>query len=68
MHYINDERSMIQEMFENWKNDLYYRYFPDTDNYAIKKNEIALIRSIVPPYNEDIPNKIEEQPKIKAFK
>lgn len=59
---------MIQEMFENWKNDLYYRYFPDTDNYAIKKNEIALIRSIVPPYNEDIPNKIEEQPKIKAFK
>ena len=67
MHYLKDERYMIQEMFDNWKNDLYYRYFPDTDNIAIEKNEIALIRSIVPPYNEDIPNKREEQPKVKAF-
>lgn len=67
MHYLHDERYMIQEMFENWKDDLYYRYFPDTDNEAIERNEIALIRSIVPPYNEDIPNKIEEQPRVKAF-
>ena len=67
MHYLNDERSLIQEMFENWRNDLYYRYFPDVDNNAIERNEIALIRSIVPPYNEEIPNKIEEQPKINAF-
>lgn len=55
-------------MFDNWKNDLYYRYYLDTDDEKIKQNEISLIRAIVPPYNEDIPNKIEEQPKTKAFK
>ena len=67
LHYLKDERYMIQEMFNNWKDDLYYRYFPDTDNDAIIKNEISLIRSIVPPYNEDIPNRIEEQPTVNAF-
>lgn len=67
IHYLNDDRYMIQEMFENWKDDLYYRYYPDTENDIIEKNEIALIRSIVPPYNEDIPNRIEEQPIVNAF-
>lgn len=68
IHYQNDERDLIQEMFENWKDDLYYRYYLDTDNEVIKQNEVALIRSIVPPYNEVIPKKIVKQPKVKAFR
>ena len=54
-------------MFDLWDNQLYYRYYPDTDNETINKNEVLLIRAIVPPFNTIIPNNIQEQPEINAF-
>jgi len=66
-HYIYDKRELIKEMFQRWKDQLYYRYFADTENDRIKSNEAALIRAILPPYNEQIPDKIEIQPETKAF-
>lgn len=65
--YFSDDRTMIKSMFENWKNHLYYRYYPDTDNQRIHDNEIQLIRAILPPLNEVIPDKLEVQPTIPAF-
>lgn len=65
--YFSDERPMIKTMFKRWKEHLYYRYFPDTDNNNIDNNEIKLIRTILPPFNEVIPDKIEIQPTISAF-
>ncbi len=66
-HYIRDERELIKLMFDLWDNQLYYRYYPDTDNETINKNEVLLIRAIVPPFNTIIPNNIQEQPEINAF-
>ena len=66
-HYVYDKRELIKSMFSLWKNDIYYRYYPDTDNEIINKNEICLIRAIVPPFNTTIPNKIQKEPEIKAF-
>ena len=54
-------------MFSRWKDHLYYRYYPDTDNERIKNNEIQLIRAILPQYNEVIPDQIEIQDSIPAF-
>ena len=65
--YFSDDRTMIKRMFKHWKNYLYYQYFPDTDNEAIKRNEVQLIRAILPPLNERIPDRIEIQATIPAF-
>ena len=65
--YYNDTRGLIVEMFSRWKDHLYYRYYPDTDNERIKNNEIQLIRAILPQYNEVIPDQIEIQDSIPAF-
>ncbi len=65
--YFKDTRPQIKKMFKFWKEYLYYRYYPDTDNNRIKSNEEMLIRAIKPEFNEDIPDKIEIQPTIKAF-
>jgi hypothetical protein len=65
--YFADDRHMIKKMFRHWKNHLYYRYYPDTDNNRIDNNEIQLIRAIIPPLNETIPNKIDIQVTIPAF-
>jgi hypothetical protein len=65
--YFSDDRTMIKLMFENWKSHLYYRYYPDTDNNRIDTNEVQLIRSILPPLNETIPDRIEIQETIPAF-
>lgn len=65
--YYNDTRDLIVEMFSRWKEYLYYRYYPDTDNERIKNNEIQLIRAILPQYNEVIPDQIEIQNSIPAF-
>ena len=54
-------------MFNHWKNFVYYRYFPDTDNNRIKANEAMLLNAIWPPFNPTIPNKIEVQPATNAF-
>lgn len=65
--YLKDDREKIKRMFAHWNKYLYYRYFPDTDNNRIKANEAMLIRAIAPPFNEQIPNKIEITTSIKAF-
>lgn len=56
--YLNPKRILIQSMFERWKPHIYYRYYMETNNNRIKQLESILIRSIVPPLNEDIPNRI----------
>ncbi len=62
-----ETRSKIKKMFRLWPNHLYYRYYPSTDNSFIDKTEEVLIRAILPPMNEKIPNKVNIQPKIPAF-
>ena len=37
------------------------------DNEKINRNEICLIRAIVPPFNTTIPNKIQKETEVKAF-
>lgn len=64
--YLKPDRDLIKYMFQ-WKEYLYYRYYPDTDNKRIIDNEAMLIRAIVPPCNETIPNKIEVKRTINAF-
>ena len=66
--YLKGKRQMIQKMFKHWKEYLYYRYYPDVDNDRIDINESFLIRAILPPYNEVIPDKIDIQPTISAFR
>lgn len=65
--YFKDERIEIKRMFRKWKEHLYYRYYPDTDNELIRSNEVKLIRAIAPEYNEEIPNKIDIQESVPAF-
>jgi len=65
--YLRGERLMIQKMFKHWKDHLYYRYYPDTDNDNIKRNEAQLIRAILPPLNEVIPDKMDIRETIPAF-
>ena len=65
--YYKDTRDLIVEMFNRWKDFLYYRYYPDTDNDRIKNNEIQLIRAILPQYNEVIPDQIDICDSIPAF-
>lgn len=65
--YFKPERIIIKNMFSRWKSYIYYRYYPETDNDRIKALETLLIRSIVPPLNEIIPNRLEVQPTVLAF-
>lgn len=65
--YQKGKRQMIQKMLKHWKNYLYYRYFSDTDNAKIDQNESFLIRTILPPFNEVIPDRIEIQTTVPAF-
>lgn len=69
VHYIYDRkrRTNIKKMFDLWGNELYYRYYSDIDNETIDRNEALLIRAIVPPYNLEIPSRVEVQPSINAF-
>jgi hypothetical protein len=65
--YISDtKRSKIIRMFKYWKNHLYYRYYPDTDNNKIVNNEAILINAILPPFNEDLAT-LTTQQKQPAF-
>lgn len=65
--YYSDKRALISRMFHKWDKYLYYRYYPDVDNDRIKQNEVQLIRSILPYFNEDIPDNIEVRETIPAF-
>lgn len=70
-YFLNDyrkgKRIMIQRMLNHWKEYLYYRYYPDTDNNRIDTNESILIRSIFPPFNEVIPDRMDIQQTVPAF-
>lgn len=67
MEYYNDSRILIQEMFNRWKEHLYYRYFPCKENEESCQDELILISAILPQYNEDIPEKITKVAKKTAF-
>lgn len=67
LEYYTDKRILITKMFKLWKNHLYYRYYASTNNEFIDKTESTLIRAILPPMNEIIPDKINIQPQIPAF-
>ena len=60
-------RTEIVRMKKYWKDYLYYRYFPETDNDQITRDEVQLIRAIRPPFNSEIPDKLEVQTSINAF-
>lgn len=64
---VAKNRYLITEMFSKWKDYIYCRCFPETDNKKIEIDESLLIRVILPYYNEDIPDKIYVQPSINAF-
>lgn len=65
--YFSDNRDFIKGMFSKWKQFVYYRYYPDTDNERIKMNEAILLNALWPPFNPTIPDKTEVQPTINAF-
>ena len=65
--YFTDKRPKIKNMFKRWGQYIYYRYYPDTNNDMIDKNEVMLIRAIKPDFNEEIPDKLDYQPVTKAF-
>lgn len=68
LEYFTDvERVMIRKMFRLWGPYLFYRYFPNTDNDWIDKTEALLIRAILPPLNEKIPDKVNVQVTVPAF-
>jgi hypothetical protein len=66
-YYRKDKRHKIYRLFDKWKDFLYYRYYPETDNSAIIQNEAQLIRAILPPFNDEIPNKIDFKQPENAF-
>ena len=66
--YLTDnERPKIIMMRELWGRHLYIRYLPLTDNSIIDKLEENLLNSIIPPCNDEIPNKIIKMAKKAAF-
>lgn len=65
--YLKDDRIKIQTMFKLWGKDLYYRYYSDSNNANIVQNEANLIRAILPPFNSDLPQRINCRPEINAF-
>lgn len=63
----DNSRYEIVHMRDKWKDFLFYRYYPETDNDQINKDEAVLIRAIRPPFNSEIPDRVEIQKKQKAF-
>ena len=53
-----DGRPKIINLFKHWEQYLYLIYFPCSDNDVIVRCESNLIRSILPPFNDDIADKI----------
>lgn len=64
---LDNSRTDIVRMKKYWKNYLFYRYYPETNNEKIDNDEATLIRAIRPPFNSEIPDKIEVQTSINAF-
>lgn len=65
--YYTDNRPFITQMRMMWGKNLYIRFLPLTDNDIIKKLETELIRTIIPPFNDDFPEAIR-QPVKAAFR
>ena len=59
-------RVKIVRLFRRWKKHLYIRYYTSTDNDFIGKNESALIRAILPPFNSELTDYKIKKP-VKAF-
>ncbi len=60
-------RPKISRLFRHWKDYLYVKYFPTKDNDLVLQGESLLIRAILPPFNDDIPDKMEFKEPQKAF-
>ncbi|HOJ07333.1 MAG TPA: hypothetical protein PKX68_07260 [Ignavibacteriaceae bacterium] len=66
--YMNDnERPKIVRMMTSWGNNLYLKYVEIDDNDVITKLEARLINTLLPPFNDEIPDK-KIRKAIKAFK
>lgn len=59
-------RPKIQRMIGQWGKHLYLKYIALDDNDLITRLEASLIKSIVPPFNDDIPDK-KIKAAVKAF-
>jgi excinuclease UvrABC nuclease subunit len=59
-------RPKIKRMIEQWGQYLYIRYLPLDDNTIIDTVEKELINKILPPFNDEIPDK-KTSAAIKAF-
>lgn len=64
--YLKDMRPKIAVMRETWGKDLYIKYLPLDDNKTIKRVERELIRVIIPPFNDRIPD-LYKLPKRSAW-
>lgn len=64
--YVKDGRPKILRMIRNWGKYLYIRYLPLDDNSVIEELEKRLINAILPPCNDQIPDK-EIREAVKAF-
>lgn len=62
-----NSRHKIYRLFKYWKDYLYLRYFPCTDNNLVDQLEKLLIYAIFPPFNDKIVDKIIVKPSVKAF-
>lgn len=60
-------RPKIIRLFHHWKDNLYIRFCSTTNNDLIKAGESTLINAILPPFNSDLPEKIEFKEPQKAF-
>lgn len=60
-------RPLIPRLFRYWKDKLYVKYYPSDDNNFIINGESALIKSILPPFNDDMPESIILKEPQKAF-
>lgn len=60
-------RPKISRLFRHWKDYLYIKYCYTKDNDLIKAGEATLINAILPPFNSELPDKIEYKKPTKAF-
>jgi excinuclease UvrABC nuclease subunit len=60
------KRPKIKRMIEQWGQYLYCRYFPLDDNTIIDNVERELIKKILPPFNDEIPDQ-KISAAVKAF-
>ncbi len=56
-YYKHKERPKITRLIDSWGANLYVRYIELVDNDAIVDLEARLINSLLPPFNDEIPEK-----------